>query len=131
PATSETVTGLSNGTAYTFTVSAINAVGTGPAAAPSAAATPATTPDAPSGVTGVAGITQVTLSWSAPASDGGSPVTGYVVTPSIGGTAQSPITFSSPATSETVTGLSNGTAYTFTVSAINAEGTGPASPPSA
>src|ERR1019366_1923765 len=102
--------------------------------APSAAATPATpatTPDAPSGASATSGNGQVTLSWSAPASDGGSPVTGYVVTPSIGGTAQSPVTFSSPATSETVTGLSNGTAYTFTVSAINAVGTGPASAPSA
>ena len=131
PATSETVTGLSNGTAYTFTVSAINAEGTGPASAPSAAATPATTADAPSGVTGVAGITQVTLSWSAPASDGGSPVTGYIVTPFLLGIAQSPVTFSSPATSETVTGLLIGSLYTFTVTAVNGAGTGPASAASA
>jgi hypothetical protein len=130
-ATTEFVTGLTNGTAYTFTVAAINGVGTGPASTPSAAVTPATTPGAPSGVGGTSGDTQVTLSWTAPASDGGSAITGYVVTPSIGGVAQAPVTFASVATTEVVTGLTNGTAYTFTVAAINGVGTGPASTPSA
>jgi hypothetical protein len=72
------------------------------------------------------------VSWTAPASNGGSAITSYTVTPFIGSTAQTPVTVSGspPATTTTVTGLTNGTSYTFTVSATNATGTGPASTPS-
>ncbi len=81
--TSTVFGGLTNGTAYTFRVSAINAVGTGDASAPSAAVTPsgvAARPSAPSGttVTGTSGAT-ATITWQAPASDGGSPITDYRV----------------------------------------------------
>ena len=124
-ATSFTVTGLTNGTAYTFTVAAVTAVGTGPDSSPSAAVTPATTPGAPTGVTGTAGNTSVALTWTAPASTGGSPVTGYRITPRISGVAQTPVLTGSAGTSFNVTGLTNGTAYTFVVAAINAAGTGP------
>ena len=55
---------------------------------------------------------------------GGSPITGYVVTPYVGGTAKTAQTFNNTATTETVTGLTNGTAYTFKVAAINGVGTG-------
>ena len=127
-ATTQTVTGLTNGTAYTFTVAAINGVGTGPGSGPSAAVTPATTPGAPTIVSGTGGLAQVTLTWTAPASDGGSAITGYIVTPYLGGIPQTPVTFSSAATTETVTGLFTGL-YTFTVTAVNAVGTGPASGP--
>ena len=66
------------------------------------------------------------------ANNGGSTITKYTVTPFIGTTAQTPVTVTGnpPATSTTVTGLTNGTTYTFTVSATNATGTGPASSPS-
>jgi hypothetical protein len=127
-ATTQNVTGLTNGTAYTFTVAAINGAGTGPGSAPSAAVTPATTPGAPTIVSGTGGIAQVTLSWTAPASDGGSAITGYIVTPYLFGVAQTPTTFSSAATTETVTGLFTGL-YTFTVTAVNGAGTGPPSGP--
>jgi hypothetical protein len=127
PATNATVTGLTNGTAYTFKVSATNAVGTGPDSSASNAVTPTapTAPGAPAGVSATAGNASATVSWTAP-STGGSPITGYTVTPYVGSAAQTPttITGSPPATNATVAGLTNGTAYTFTVKATNAIGTG-------
>ena len=120
-ATTETVTGLTNGTAYTFTVAAINAVGTGRRRRHRTPVTPATTPGAPTIGTATAGNASATVTWTAPSSNGGSPVTGYVVTPYIGATAQTAQTFTSTDTSEVVTGLTNGTAYTFTVAAINGD----------
>ena len=75
-ATSYTVTGLANGTTYYFRVIAVNAVGQSPPSG-EASAIPVTVPGAPAGLTVTPGNAQVTLSWAAPASDGGSPVTGY------------------------------------------------------
>ncbi len=124
-ATSQVVTGLANGTAYRFKVAAINAVGTGATSTVSNLVTPTlTAPGVPTTVTAVAGNGQATVSWVAPASDGGSPITGYVVTPYVGFYPQPSTTFSSTVTSQIVTGLTNGTAYRFKVAAINAVGTG-------
>jgi len=122
-----TVLGLTNGVAYTFTVTATNVVGTGNASAPSNAVTPATVPGAPTLVQVTAGNAQATVtSYQPPASNGGSPILSYTATANPGGrnatVASGPIT---------VTGLTNGVAYTFTVKATNAVGTGPASSPSA
>ena len=61
------------------------------------------------------------------AGDGDSPITGYTVTPYVGATAQTSVSAGASATSATVTGLTNGTAYTFKVTATNAVGTSPAS----
>ncbi len=126
--TSRTVTGLTNGTAYTFRVAATNAVGTGADSGASAAVTPRapTAPGTPTGLAGTAGNQSVALTWTAPSSDGGSAITGYRITPYIGNTAQTAINTGSTSTSRTVTGLANGTAYTFTVAATNAVGTGAA-----
>jgi hypothetical protein len=131
--TSAVIGGLANWHSYTFTVAALNQAGTGPSSAPSAAVVPTgvVVPGAPTGVTAVAGSTRATVSWTAPASDGGSPVTGYVVTPIRNGVAQAPSSFSSTATTQEVAGLVNGGPYTFVVAAVNAVGTGPASTPSA
>lgn len=59
---------------------ASNAVGTGPASAPSSPAMPTTVPGAPTGVTATAGYAHATVSFSPPASNGGSPTTSYTVT---------------------------------------------------
>ncbi|MGA9148625.1 MAG: fibronectin type III domain-containing protein, partial [Candidatus Nanopelagicales bacterium] len=113
-----TVTGLTNGLAYTFTVSATNEAGTSTPSAASTPVTPRTVPDAPSSVVAVAGNGSATVSWRAPVSDGGATVSGYMVTASGGGRTCST---SSALTCE-VTGLTNGTAYTFTATATNSVG---------
>jgi hypothetical protein len=123
-ATSATVAGLTPGTAYTFTVTAANAAGSSVASLASNSVVAFTVPGAPTAVVATAGSGQATVTWTAPAADGFSPITGYTVTSAPGGLIA---TVAAPATSATVNGLTNGTAYTFTVTAANAAGNGPAS----
>ena len=117
-----TVTGLINGMTYWFRVAAINAIGAGTDSASTPGVTPRTVPGAPTSVTATAGDTQASVSWSAPSSTGGSVITSYTATASPGGAV-----CTTASTSCTVTGLSNGTNYTFTVTATNAAGSGAAS----
>ena len=100
----------------------MNANGDGVASA-TTGAVPATTPGAPTSVSGVGGAGQVTVSWSAPVSTGGANISSYTVTSS-GGQSCS---WSSGPLSCVVTGLGNGVAYTFTVTASNSAGEGTAS----
>jgi titin len=89
-----------------------------------------TVPGAPTGLAAVPGNGQVALSWAAPASDGGSPVTGYIIYQgtSPGGETGTPVKGSPvTGTSCTVTGLTNGTTYYFKVVAANAAGLSPLS----
>jgi hypothetical protein len=127
PATSTKVTGLTTGTTYTFKVQAVNANGTGPLSAASNPVTPQTAvpPSAPTDVLARPASSSALVSWTAPSSDGDSPITGYTITPYVGSTAQTPMQAGASATSATVTGLANGTSYTFKVKARNAVGTGP------
>ena len=125
-----TITGLSGGSAYTFTVVANNSYGSGPASSPSASKTPTgnAVPTVPTSVTATPGNTQAVVNWGVPTSNGGSAITSYTVTPYIGsapGTPK-PVTGSPPPTTTTMTGLANGTQYTFKVYASNAVGPGPA-----
>jgi predicted RNA-binding protein with TRAM domain len=133
PATTAAISGLSSGSSYTFTVQAINGAGSGPVSAASNAVTPTApvAPGAPTGVSATPGSGLARVSWSVPSSDGGGPITGYTVTPYLGTIAQTPVQAAAGATSVTVSGLTNGTAYTFKAKATNAYGTSPDSAASA
>ncbi len=131
--TTASITGLTNGTAYTFTVAAVNAAGTGAPSPRSGTVTPQAVPGAPTGVTGTPGNGSVTVTWVNPDDDGGSPLTGYEVRAYSGASTEpvATVPVGASATSAVVTGLANGTAYTFTVAAVNGAGTGAESAPSA
>jgi hypothetical protein len=120
---SATCTGLSPSTAYTFSVTAANTTGTGPARVSNSVTTQSAgaAPGAPTNVVAVAGNASASVSWGLPASDGGSPITGYTVTSNPAG-GVCPVT----GTTASCTGLTNGTSYTFGVTARNIIGTGPA-----
>ena len=85
-------------------------------------------PMPPTGVSAVPGDGSAEVSWTGPGDIGGSPISAYTVTASPGGAS---VTVGAPVTSGDVPGLINGTAYTFTVTATNAQGTSPPSNPSA
>lgn len=88
----------------------------------------AVVPGAPRAVKATAGATSAKISWTAPLSDGGAAITSYRVTAAPGGRT---CTATAPTRTCTVTGLTPGTAYRFSVKATNAVGTGPASAASA
>jgi hypothetical protein len=126
------VSGLTNGTPYTFTMTATNAVGTGPISATSSpAVTPATVPGEPTAVTPTAGDRQVSLSWSAPASNGGSEITDYVIDYKINSDSVWSQVGHTESTSTAIiaTGLTNGSLYDFRISARNDMGVGNPSTP--
>jgi hypothetical protein len=112
-----TVSGLTDGATYVVSVFANNAAGQSAAAmiTKSTFAVPGT----PTNVVAEPGDRQVTVTFGAPATDGGTPITGYTVTATPGNVVRhvssvSPVTY---------TGLANGTEYTFTVTATNIVGT--------
>ncbi|MFZ4723894.1 MAG: BNR-4 repeat-containing protein [Paludibacter sp.] len=123
-----TVTGLTNGTAYTFTVTARNSVGSSVASLASNSVTPAavaTIPDAPTIGTATSGNGQATVTFTAPTNNGGATIINYTATSNPGNISRT-LTQAGSGTI-TVTGLTNGTAYTFTVTARNSVGSSSAS----
>jgi hypothetical protein len=78
-------------------------------------------------VIAASGDALATVGWTAPTDDGGSPITAYAVTSEPEGIT---VQVDGSTTQATVTGLTNGVTYTFTVTATNASGTGLASDPS-
>ncbi len=115
--------GLTNGHFYYYAVSATNAVGEGPSAAP-ITAVPSMTPSVPLHLTSAGGVKLVSLSWSAPADNGGTAVTSYRIYRSLteGGPYQ-PVAYVG-STTYTDAPLGNGVHYYYRVSAVNSAGEG-------
>ena len=130
--TSHTISDLANGTTYCISVTAVNAVGASPRSSetrgtPSAATT---TPGKPGTPTLTAGNKTLSVSWTAPSSDGGSTITGYKLqrrgVNNDGDCSGSHTNAGSPTgTSHTISGLTNDTIYCVSVAAVNSVGTGP------
>ncbi len=121
-----TVSGLTNGTAYTIELLAItDYVSPGAESTVTASVTPQPpAPNTPAQPTAAAGDAQATVTVAPGAGVGGTP-TSYLVT-TVEDNSKT-CTVVAPLTSCTVSGLTNGTSYTFTATATNAGGTGPAS----
>ena len=128
PSSPIVVTGLTNGTVYVCTVTANNAIGSGPASPESLPGIPSTVPSAPAQPTVVRGVSKIVVKFSAPANNGAA-ITSYTVTCSAThGVTRAQTGPSSPIT---VGGVTNGRSYTCVVAARNVSGLGAASSPSA
>lgn len=110
------------GVTYYYSIIAFNAVGNG-TESDETSATFTTTPSEPQDLQATAGDGQVNLTWSAPSSDGGVNITGYMV---YSGTSQTNMTLLITTTDLTypVTGLTNGQTYYFKVRSVNGNGEG-------
>ena len=122
--TSHTVTELTNGTAYSFRIRAVNAGGNSPASA-EVRATPLAPPLKPTGLTAQAGHAQVTLSWNNP---NNATISKWQYQQKQGDGSYGPWMdipdSTATTTSHTVTGLTNGMVYSFRIRAVNAGGNG-------
>ena len=137
--TSHTAETLTNGTAYTFQIRAVNDHDGDSTDDPGTASDTVTVtpgvPAAPASLVTAAGNAQVTLTWTAPASDNGSAVTGYeytsnadAATPAWTDVPDSGSDGRADETEYTVSSLDNNTTYAFAVRAENANGPGAATP---
>ena len=120
----ETVPDLTNVQQYAFEVRAVNSAG--PGAPARTAATPLGMPSVPESLTATGGDGEVVLEWSAPADDGGAPVTGYEYRFAAGTAVPGDTPWQSAGLDLewTVTGLTNGQQYAFEVRAVNSAGPG-------
>ena len=87
-----------------------------------------TVPDAPEGLMATAGDGEVTLTWQAPTSDGGSAITSYEYRHAVGTTVDPRVEWEDAGAvkEKMISGLRNGTEYTFEVRAVNSAGKGAA-----
>jgi hypothetical protein len=123
--------GLTNGAHYSFVVQARNVLGTSVHSARSSTVTPMGRPDAPRIGRPSSANDAARVYWAAPVDDGGSTISAYVVRAYQGTRGIKAVTVSGSARSVLITGLQHGAYYTFTVTAKNHLGFGPASPRSA
>jgi len=126
---SHTDTGLANGQKYYYKVSAVNDVGEGQlsneaSATPSSGMSP---PSEPNGLQAAPGNQQVTLTWMTPSSDGGSPITRYVVYRGTTAGGETLLAEIRNVLTYIDAGLANGQMNFYKVSAVNAAGEGPKS----
>jgi predicted phage tail protein len=129
--TEHRVSGLTNGTPYRFRVAAFNSLGEGAMSAASDALTPTGLPSAPTGVLATPADERVALRWVAPATTGGSPITGYRIEMSRDAGPFTTVVEDSGSdrTRRVVRELTNGSSYRFRVLAVTDFGVGPASEP--
>ncbi len=129
--TIRTITGLTDGVPHKFRISARNAIATGPPSDVSDAYTPLTptAPGQPLNAVATANTGQVGLDWDTPTSDGGAPITDYLIeySSNAGSTWTTYVDAVSTATIATIRTLPVGINVLFRVSAINSRGTGAAS----
>ena len=122
------ITGLTNGTSYGVKIRAVNSLGGGVASDAATAVTPSTVPGAPTNVQGTPnGVTSSTVTWTAPANDGGAAISGYKVEYAASPYSSYAVFNANTGTTSTsisVTGLTNGTSYKFRISATNLNGFG-------
>jgi hypothetical protein len=118
--TSYNIIGLTNGTQYTVSIKAVNANGQGSDV--SGNATPIGPPDAPTSLTLTPGVKQIQATWTAPTSDGGSPITQYNISWYIGTTFVGSSDVSGNILTYTIGSLKDGTTYTVYVKAVNQAG---------
>src|SRR5207253_2523573 len=102
-------------------------IGSATAAAPAPVLAPISAPGAPSIGTATAGDAHATMTWTAPTTNGGSTNTSYTATAAPDGHTASMV---APATSATVSRLTNGTTYTYSVTTANTVGSSPTAAPS-
>jgi hypothetical protein len=111
--TSKSITGLLPGQSYDYRVSAVNAIGAGPSMS-------ITAPSKPLNLIATPSNGKVVLNWTAPISDGGSPIVYYLMRHKLSSAVDwlSPVSIPVTSTTYTVTGLTNGTSYDFRVRAM-------------
>lgn len=121
------ISGLANGQSYTVSVIAMDDNQKVSFAAISTPVSPYTVPDAPRNINVTSGNSVASINWAPPLVDGGSPVVGYEVTlnPRVNSAALGPDCMASvPFTGCNVVGVTPGTFYNASVSAVNMAGTG-------
>jgi len=117
-------TTAANGTTYYYEVAAVNAVGTGPLSSEASATPVAATPGAPASLTAALKGKTISLSWAAPASNGGAAIAGYRIYRGTASGGESLLTTVGNVTTYKDAGVTSGQTYYYYVTAVNSAGEG-------